>query len=365
LLYYQIGVYYNSLPDHDIYYFMTTTAASTVLISSLINQQYEYEFSVEAYNIIGGSGESAFRSNMITPGVSQPDRMDPPQAASGYNSATVSWTVPYDNGSPLIWMIIEAQQHPSFFSSDAIVVYEENQNLYTISTHTFTGPEFVNGAEFSFRVRAVNQGPAPISVFSDPSPIITVGAPGTPEAPVSSPILNGLNITWIAPSDGFSPIQNYSLDGGFFVEEVYVPSVGALVGAQNSFTFLDLPPPAQPWSFRVLASNAQGNSQWSPLSIPATPFAPPDPVTDLVATVVGNHIELTWSAPFNGGFSIARYEFAQNGVHCGSNSGTSAALWPTSGLSVSYSVRAVSYDYTTGLDVDGPWSANTPAITAP
>jgi hypothetical protein len=88
-------------------------------------------------------------------------------------------------------------------------------------------------------------------------------------------------------------------------------------------------------------------------------------VTDLVATVVGDHIELTWSAPFNGGFSIARYEFRQNGDNAGSGSGPSANLYPPSGLSVSYSIKAVSYDYTTTLYVDGPWSANTPAITAP
>jgi hypothetical protein len=272
LLYYQIGVYYNSPTGTVPYYFSTTTAASTVLISSLINQQYEYDFSVEAYNIIGGSGESALRSNMITPGVSQPDRMDPPYVVSGPNAATVSWTVPYDNGSSLIWMIIEAAAAPSFFSSDAIIVYEEYENLYTISTHTFTGPEFVNGAEFSFRVRAQNTGPAPQSVFSDPSPIITIGAPGTPEAPVSNPIQSGLNVYWIAPSDGFSPTSFYYLEGGIFVEEGWTQAYGPVLCYVTNHGFATFGEGIQPWSFRVRASNAQGNSQWSPLSIPATPL---------------------------------------------------------------------------------------------
>ncbi|MEV4119810.1 fibronectin type III domain-containing protein [Micromonospora sp. NPDC049645] len=215
-----------------------------------------------------------------------------PTAVAGVTSATVSWTAPANNGSPitsyLITPIRDGVTQPTL-TFDA-----------STTSRTLTG--LTAGASYAFRVAAVNafgtgaESPASAAVV----PYTLPGAPTNTSATAGT---NAATVSWTAPANGGSPITGYTV----------TPYLGTV--AQTPRVFSD-PATTQivtgltagaTYTFRVAATNAAGTGPQSTPSAsvtvnasPTLTFAPPPPGKAYdpyryQLTVTGGTAPFTWS----------------------------------------------------------------------
>ena len=170
------------------------------------------------------------------------------------------------------------------------------------------------GRSYSYRVRAVNVPgvPGPWSRLMVISRSITAGAP---EAPVLTAAANGrteIELTWDKPIENGSSIISYTLeiaDRGSGPWAVPDPAP-QLDGEATSWTHHGLLGGTRKY-YRLLATNSQGDSNWSDVVSAGTDaaVAPGAPV-NLAATAEGDTVVLlSWEAPGDDGASpISSYE---------------------------------------------------------
>ena len=121
---------------------------------------------------------------------------------------------------------------------------------------------------------------------------------------------NSVTLTWNAPSDnGGAAITSYRIerenDDGSWSNPRSVP-VSALTwtarGLENSTEY----------TYRIVAVNAAGDSDWTSASVITLANAPEAPSAPTSASPVPGpaNVKLVWEAPaFNGGAAITRYEY--------------------------------------------------------
>jgi hypothetical protein len=180
-------------------------------------------------------------------------------ASGGDQSATVSWRVPPDGGSPITGYLVTPYigyfpLAPQRFSS-------------TATTQTITG--LTNGTTYRFRVQAVNAiGDSGYSkVTNSVTPAATV--PGAPTIIRNATAGDGqATVSWTAPaSDGGSPVTGYVVTP--YIEYYPLPpqtftataTTQTLTGLTNGTEY----------RFRVQAINAIGTSGYSKVTNPVTP----------------------------------------------------------------------------------------------
>ena len=158
------------------------------------------------------------------------------------------------------------------------------------------------------------------------SSVTPATVPGAPTGLSATAGDQEVDLSWTAPaSNGGAAITDYE----------YEPNgSGAWTstgGTAPSYTVRNLTN-GQPYTFKVRAVNRVGPSTASAASPSVTPATEPDAPTGLSATVGDQMVDLSWTAPTsNGGATILRYEYEQNG------SGTWTS---TGGTAPSYTVDA-------------------------
>ncbi|MDO3398160.1 fibronectin type III domain-containing protein, partial [Nocardioides sp. SOB44] len=139
---------------------------TTATIGGLTNGT-AYTFTVVATNAIGTSTASD-PSNEVTP-AGVPDTVTKPSATRGDKSATITWTKPSGNGSPVTGYTITSTPDAVSKSVDA-------------DTTTATIGGLTNGTAYTFTVTATNA--IGTSTASDPSNEVTpAGVPDTVTKP--------------------------------------------------------------------------------------------------------------------------------------------------------------------------------------
>lgn len=129
-----------------------------------------------------------------------------------------------------------------------------------------------------------------------------------------------------------------------------------------------------PYAFRIYAQNIAGIGAVSNTASATPNVTVPDAIADLVATPKHQHVDLTWSAPYDGGTAITAYAvhysndgFATDDQTCGTADCTDTTAGATvSGLTdgVLYSFRVFSVNGI-GTSASSNTATATPAISVP
>ncbi|MEU8183246.1 fibronectin type III domain-containing protein [Micromonospora sp. NPDC049044] len=192
-----------------------------------------------------------------------------PTAVAGITSATVSWTAPASNGSPitsyLITPIRDGVTQPTL-TFDA-----------STTSRTLTG--LTAGASYAFRVAAVNAfGTGVASPAS--AAVVPYTLPGAPTITAAIAGTNAATLTWTAPANGGSAITGYTV----------TPYLNGVAQTPQSFTGTGTTQVVTgltggaTYTFQVAATNAAGTGPQSVPSAsvtvnpsPTLTFAPPPP----------------------------------------------------------------------------------------
>jgi hypothetical protein len=238
-----------------------------------------------------GNGFLVDNINLVAASV--PDAPTNVIAVGGIGQATVSWTAPADNGSPITGYVVTP-----YMGSHALAPRTFNSPA---TTQQITGLRFPR--RYGFKVTAVSiVGKGPQSVMSN-----IVALPDVPRPPtdVTARAANAkARVAWAEPTNGGSPITGYVVTPYIGdvpqVPQAFGPSptVATVVGLTNGATY----------TFRVAAVNAVGTGPQSSPSNAVQPATVPDPPTIGIASGGHSQATVSWTAPaFDGGSPITGY----------------------------------------------------------
>jgi fibronectin type III domain protein len=228
---------------------------SSATITGLSNGVH-YTFTVRATNAYG-TGPPSDPSNEVTP-ATVPDAPNITSVVPGDASVTVSWSAPFDEGSPITSYSVAATPN------DGSATVAGNLTSATISGLT-------NGTSYTFKVTASNAlGTGPASAAS--SPVTPRTVPGKPTNVTATAGDSRATVSWTAPaSNGGAAIQLYIVTSAPGGKTATTPN-----GTTTTATVTGLTN-GVPYTFTVKATNAAGSGAASSPSNSVTPTgsAPP------------------------------------------------------------------------------------------
>ena len=294
--------------------------AGTATVPDLENGR-KYDFRVRAVSMQGPGAEAGPVTE--TP-VGPPSPPVDLTAQAGDGQVTLAWEPPESNGG----LSITRYE----YQVDGSGMWKSVDADVRVDTVT----ELVNGQEYTFEVRAVNESEATpgeaATVTATPAEI-----PSAPRNLGATPGDAEVELSWDAPSsNGGSAIVRYEyrIDGSGH----WVPvAAGARVATARGLTNL------QSYEFEVRAVNARGAGAAAMVTAaPAhTPPAPPN----LDAEPGDRQVTLRWDAPeSDGGSAIERYEYRADGGAEWTGTGTDRRVTVTglvNGQQYTFEVRAV------------------------
>jgi hypothetical protein len=339
-------VSWNAPPDGGspiLWYTVTThpgnatlrTTSTTTSVMGLSGER-QYTFTVVATNAVG-DGPSSGPSGPLTISA-VPDAPTNVSAVPGIGTATVTWSAPFDEGSPITSYTVTAS--PGGASA----------TVSAATTATVTGLN--NGATYTFTVVATSA----VGTGASSLPSAPITLPSVPDAPVNVVATAGIGmatVTWTAPADNGSAITSYTVAPTAGIASATVQGTTAtLTGLTNGGTY----------SFVVSATNAVGNgppsAASSAITLPMVPGAP----TGVIAVAGVQQATVSWTAPPDGGSPITMYTVTANpgGAIVTTTGGTTATI---PGL-----VGGTSYTFTvfaTNAVGNGPPSGTSASILVP
>ncbi|GAA2597070.1 hypothetical protein GCM10010435_90450 [Winogradskya consettensis] len=284
----------------------------------------EYKFDVTATNSAGTSNASVL-SSMAMP-VDAPEAPAVTAAIPGAAKVLVKWSMPVDNGSSVTGYDVQAY-------AGAVLQAGKTCSLTGVTKATSLECEvtgLTNGTEYTFQVTATNdEGTGPAGTSPPATPV------DKPQAPVLTLATRGaakVSVTWTPPVDnGGSMITSYTVQA--YAAGVAVPGktcttnyIPGFPGVPASPPIIMLPIPATPatppatqcdvtgltngtpYTFKVVAANAQGTGPASNESSAATPADKPAAPTVTSAAPGAAKVTVTWDAPNDNGSPITAYE---------------------------------------------------------
>jgi len=264
--------------------------------------------------------------------------------------ATVDWTDPSDNGSPILHYDVAPSPACSSCSGTDVVGA-------TATTASIGG--LTPGLSYVFTVTATNAFGT-----SDPSaPSASVAAPNVPYAPTLVTAVGNVNdsvtVTWTDPASPGGPITNYTVIPSPACPACTGLSVSGATATSTTVTGLTV---GGTYTFTVTATNGIGTG---PPSVPSNavvvPTKPGAPVGVTGTSFANGQSVVSWSVPpFTGGLPITGYRVTSSpgGKVCTTTGTTSCTVSGlTNGTPYTFTVTA-----TNALGT-GPASAPSPAAT--
>ena len=188
---------------------------------------------------------------------------------------------------------------------------------------------------------------------------ITYTVPAVPDAvtPTASTSLGQNTVTWTQPNNNGATIDQYDIYGN----GVYLHSINNSP-TTTSWTHTN-PVGGTPIYYQVYSHNSVGWQINAPNSNTVTPASPPSQVTNLaVSQSNGDQVNLTWSAPSNGGSALTSYSlFPSTGSTITGISGSATSYtWtaPTSARGQSVNFFLVPYNA-----IGNGGNSNNPSLT--
>ena len=260
----------------------STTGALSCKVPGLTNGT-PYTFTVRAANAIG-QGPASAASSAVTPNPGPPLAPTGVSATRGDMSATVTWTAPDANGSPILGYVVTSSPGAKTCATTTQV------------SCPVTG--LTNGQAYTFTVKASNAlGAGPASAASNS--ITPAGLPFAAAGVQATPFNLSALVSWTAAADNGSAITVYtvtSLPGG-----KTCTTTGALsctVGGLANGT---------PYTFTVTATNSVGTGPASAASTAVTPKPVPGAPGSVSALGVDASAVVSWTAAADNGSAITGY----------------------------------------------------------
>jgi Fibronectin type III domain len=231
-----------------------TVSGTTATVSGLRNG-ITYTFTVTATSAYG-TGPPSAPSNAVVP-ATVPDAPSITSVTPGDSSVLVTWSAPFNEGSPITSYLVAANP------PDNTVVVDGSQTSATV-----TG--LANGRTYTFTVSARNAlGSGPPSTPSAPAtPAVPPGAPTQVAATAGD---GSAQVTWHGPgSNGGSPVTTYTVTSapdGKTASTDGNTTAATVTGLTNGISY----------TFTVTASNAVGTGPASAPSNAVTPAGPNPP----------------------------------------------------------------------------------------
>ena len=327
--------------------------ASPIVVNGLNNGD-SYTFIVAATNSVG-TGAASGPSNAVVP-VTVPDAPAAPTATAGNTQATVTWTVPYDEGSAITGYVITP-----YIGATAQTPIDLGPD---VTTANITG--LTNGTAYTFTVAATNgvgtgvasaasNAVTPVTVPD--APVVGTATAGNTQASLSF-TLDGGN-----PTEG-SPITSYTVTATDLSNALGTQSQS---GTASPITVSGLTN-GDVYTLSVTATNAVGTSAPSAGSNDVVPATVPNAPAAPTVTAGNKSVTVDWTAPSNEGQPISGYVLtpyigatAQPAINLG-NVLTDQVTGLTNGTAYTFTVAATN-DLGTGLA--SPASVPVTPVTVP
>ena len=227
--------------------------------------------------------------------------------AADANTIGLTWTVPADNGSPIIRYELEWSPDGSDGSWTSLT--------YPLATDTsYSDGGLDPGTERHYRIRAVNGATPGEGSWSTVRSATT--PPAVPGAPALRAVANGqdaIDLSWDPPSDdGGAEVTGYELQW-------------SADGSQNSYSMLTNPSasarsythsglqPGTTRHYQLRARNQAGWGEFSPTAAAATLTGVPAAPGLTVRANGPSEIKLSWTKPDDRGSDINRYQIQESG----------------------------------------------------
>ena len=289
-------------------------AANRCTVMNLTNGT-NYNFTVRALNV-NGSSLASLPSPAAKP-YGRPAAPSMPRVVAGNVTATVTWTAPSSNGSPLTSYVVTSTP------DNKSCTYVVPATGIPANSCSVTG--LMNGRSYTFSVVAKNLGGT-----SDPSAASTAVVPAAPPVAPAKPTVSAagsgqVRVNWSTPSSPFAPILSYQVTatpGGrtctYTVPFQETPADACVVtGLTNGTSY----------TFTVVATNSIGTSGSSPASLAVTPVTVPGAPSAVNGVGGLGNVTVTWSpSTTTGGSKILFY--------------TVSVAWSSSTASCTYPVPA-------------------------
>jgi uncharacterized protein (TIGR02145 family) len=258
-------------------------------------------------------------------------------ATAGNAQASVTFTAPVSNGG------------------SAITGYTVTSSPGGVTATGASSPLVVtgltNGTAYTFSVVATNVAGNSVASVASTSVTPTATVPGAPTSPVATPGNAQASVAFVPPvSNGGSAITSYtvtSTPGNFTVTGASSPLVVAGLTNGTSYTF------------RVISTNAIGNSAASSASVAVTPRTVPDAPPGILASPFNAQVNVNFTIPSNNGGSVITSYTATSSPGNFTATGASSPLIVT-GLTngTSYTFRV----FATNAAGNGPSSVASAAV---
>ncbi len=331
----------------------TATSGSTGCKITGLSKGKEHTFTVKARNAVGEGKESAPSKFTTTTAPGAPTGVT---ASFSSTSATISWTAPTNTGNDPI-------------TGYTVTSSPGNKTCTTTTAKSCSISGLTKGTSYTFSVTATNS-----TGTSAPASSAAGTTPNNPDAPtnvvVTTTNTNGQNngignphtnvtISWTAPANnGGSAITSYTVTS--------TPG-GKTCTASNGATSCQITNLAKgtSYTFTVVATNVAGNSTGATSSTYVSTAVPQAP-TGVTATLSGNKIVVSWTAPSdNGNDTITGYTVTSSPGNktCTATSNTTCNITGvTVGTTYTFTVTATN---STGTSSPSSPSSATATYSAP
>ena len=319
-----------------------------------------YTFTVTATNA-SGTGSASAASNAVIPS-SVPDAPANATATAGDQSAVVSWTPGFNEGSTITGYTVTA--------SDSTTPANGGQTCtYTVSdpeTDACTVSGLTDGDSYTFTVTATNaNGTRNRGIGPVQTRVVTPGTvPGAPTTASAIAADQSAAVIWTPPaSNGGADITGYTVTA--------TDSTNPLNGGETcTYTVSDPENDActvngltngDSYTFSVTATNANGTGPASDPSNAVTPSTVPDAPTAATATAGNGSASVAFTPGFDEGSTITSYTVTASDSTTPANGGQTAS-GASSPITVSGLTNGDSYTFTvTATNANGTGAASDPS----
>jgi hypothetical protein len=260
-------------------------------IATIAGDQVTLHLTDGGFGDVDGSVDSEIAGAIIPVRAVAPDRPSNVRPIPGSGSATLSWTAPANNGSPIndyrVTPYLDGVEQPTITIGS------------THTTQTITG--LVDGSTYYFKVAAHNaNGWGLLSPGANP---VTVGTPLTPTGLISFAGNAAATLAWTAPADdNGSPVTGYVVTP--FANGVAKPAE-LVPGTVTAQTFAGLPNGAT-YTFKIAAVNANGTGP-STIQLAPVVVGSPGRASGVFSSPRYYAAQLHWTAPVDNGSIISGY----------------------------------------------------------
>jgi len=273
----------------DVFTTFPNLSTTTQAIATGLKNNVSYSFKVIATNSFGSSNDSNIASAKplaTSPLTDIPNAITDFMATRGDTKVNLSWTKPYDNGSPITSYKITYWQ----IGTDNF----KKKTLGAESTSAqITG--LTNDVSYAFKINSINalgQSPDSNVDSATPSKSVVAKVPNQVRGVTGIPSNGQVFLSWIEPSDNGSLITSYRVtvnEKGSTVSTTY-PNIGdvtktTILGLKNNVSY----------EFKISAVNSVGiGKESNPITVIPNNKVP-IAITNLKALSGNGKVTLSWS----------------------------------------------------------------------